>query len=223
MLQRLGNGLLFDGAMDRQRMSVSRRYSRGSMNRPRQLGLWLACMWPGVPRLLDEAQGLGFVWALGFSVLLNSWILFTFVWQQWIPDFASIGLGIGTAVVWCLFLVRQLWFRRQLAVRQSEPGLGLFLDARTEYLRGNLAGAEQKLNEVISQRPEDLCSRLMIVSVLRRQGKVREAREQLRRLQRWRAASAWQLEIRREWELLARREYRGSRSVESSGKPNSFR
>lgn len=175
------------------------------------------CVWPGLPGILQDGRWGSLIWAATFSVCFNSWLLMLTVWPQLAPNSLRFALGCLTLGAWSVFLVRNLLYRPREEFDGSSRGVDLFLDARMEYLKGNLAVADAKLREVVSQHPQDVCARLMTVAALRRQGKVQEAREQLRHLQRWQSASAWQLEIRREWELLAKRQYPTPRSVGSSG------
>jgi thioredoxin-like negative regulator of GroEL len=82
----------------------------------------------------------------------------------------------------------------------------LFRQARDDYLRGNWYEAEETLVALLKRDPNDVDARLMLATLMRHTERYDDARGQLKQLQRLEAAGKWQLEIRREWEYLAREE-----------------
>ena len=162
--------------------------------------------WPGMTRLWWRGDVTGLVLALAFAVLWNLLVVGR-IWQEWISPSVQQTLAVGLVTLWCwgVWDARQFrrgWERNQ----QTDEQLDLFLSARREYLRGQRDVAERNLGRLLQLKPDDIEARLLLVTLLRRIRRVDEAKEQLRRLQRWRDAGKWNLEIRREWELLARLE-----------------
>jgi hypothetical protein len=146
-------------------------------------------------------------WAGAFAVLLDFLLAVTLLWPEWADPSVSWMLAATVVVVWLWGNVdarraRRLWAN----AASSDPQLDEFLLARREYLTGELEQAASRLKRLLQQATDDVQARLMLATILRRQGQVEPAKEQLRRLQRWRDAGRWNLEIRREWELLSRAE-----------------
>ena len=80
----------------------------------------------------------------------------------------------------------------------------MFTPARDHYLHGNWYEAEETLVQLLRRDPNDVDARLMLATLMRHTERFDDARGQLKQLQRLEAAGKWQLEIRREWEYLAR-------------------
>ncbi|MCA9151332.1 MAG: tetratricopeptide repeat protein [Planctomycetales bacterium] len=169
---------------------------------PRSLLRGAADLWPGLARLWWAGDIVGLMYAIAFAVLSN-FLLLGRVWPDWISPSVQRSLAGGLVLlvgwgVWDARLFRISWQRARL----SDEHLDLFLSARREYLRGQRENAERLLQQLLQAKPDDIESRLLLVTLLRRAHRVDEAKEQLRRLQRWRDAGKWNLEIRREWEHL---------------------
>ena len=74
----------------------------------------------------------------------------------------------------------------------------LFIQAQTEYLKGEFTQAELLLSQRLQTEPRDAEARLLLVSLYRRSERHDKARHQLANLQRLDASRAWKFEIARE-------------------------
>jgi hypothetical protein len=172
----------------------------------RWMRLELLDLWPGLVRLWRGLKS-GLLIAVVFSVLLNATL---FAWLAW-PAMLPPGIkGLLLAISlggWIGGWIDARRFRRRVQLAQHrDPQLDLFLSARREYLRSNWRQAEQLLTRLLLASPEDIEARLMLATLLRHEHRLDEAKEQLRRLQRWSRAATWNLEIRHEWERLSKLE-----------------
>jgi hypothetical protein len=129
-------------------------------------------------------------------------------------------LGIGA--VWLLALVVTRWDVRfdwvvgrrwsQLRRRAGLPdgyceGMSaddLFRQAQTQYLRGNYLQAETMLCHLTDRPGGDVDAQLMLATLCRHTGRLDEAADRLRRLERDEDARQWQDEIKGEWASLRR-------------------
>ncbi len=163
--------------------------------------------WPGAAAAWELGRGRGLVVAICFALLLDVTLLVALIWPGWTASGIRLCLLVACLLAWIVGIVDSRRTRRQAAAaRLQDPQRDLFLSARTEYLRCNWASAEGILSELLEATPGDVEGRLLLASLLRHAARIGEAKEQLRRLQRWREAARWNLEIRREWELLAKAE-----------------
>ena len=143
--------------------------------------------------------------AVGFSGLLNLALVSTFVWPALFgPRFTAI-LWPVVIVFWaagvCLAwrTVRQAGQAPQTKVETDDT---LFIQAQTEYLKGDWTQAELLLTQRLQNRPRDVESRLLLATLLRRSGRLDKARQQLKTPARLDDALPWQFEIAREWQLI---------------------
>jgi hypothetical protein len=158
----------------------------------------------------------GLLAAVIFSVLLNGTLVACLIWPAMLPSGIKGLLLASTLAVWAGGWIDARRVRRLAdLVRQRDPQLDLFLSARGEYLKSRWAEAEQFLVQLLWETPDDVEARLMLATLLRHECRWEEAKEQLRRLQRWSRAAAWNLEIRREWERLLR----GESAVDTADQP----
>jgi len=165
---------------------------------------WLDC-WPGLTRIWLQGSWAGFCMALLASLLLQVTVVHRMLWPEWFAAPASSLLPAATIALWIIGGVDGRRLRARLLARAAEdPHLDLFLAARSEYLRGRWPEAEKLLTDLLELSPDDAEARLLQATLLRHQGRPAEAREHLRRLQRWNRSAIWNLEIRREWEYLSR-------------------
>ena len=143
--------------------------------------------------------------AVVFAGLLQGMMLTSFVW----PAAATPAIrAIGWLTAGCVWLVAVVVSSRnwpQWADRgDDESADALFRDAQTEYLKGNWYQAQVLLEQLLQLNRHDVDAALMLASLDRHVGRIGQARERLRRLQRFDASSKWGLEIRRELEYLDR-------------------
>lgn len=165
----------------------------------------VAGFWPGAVRISRHEGLAGLLMAAGFALLLNVWLMTSWIWTDWAMSTVSWSLGLAAATTWLLgWLDAQRVQRRWAEMQQQDPHLDLFLAARSEYLRGDWESAQSRLEDLLRVHPQDVEARLLLATLMRHRGEVDLGREQLRQLQRWREASRWNQEIRREWDLLER-------------------
>jgi hypothetical protein len=165
---------------------------------------WLDC-WPGLTRLWLQGSWSGFCVAFVATILLQATLVHRLLWPEWFAPPVPHFLLLATVAFWVLGGLDGRRLRVRLVARAAEdPHLDLFLAARSEYLRGHWSEAEKLLTDLLDLSPDDAEARLLRATLLRHMGKPAEAREQLRRLQRWNRSAIWNLEIRREWEYLSR-------------------
>jgi hypothetical protein len=163
--------------------------------------------WPGLWRLWYGGWLHGLLIAVAFSLLLSVMLLATIIWPGWLPPRIKDALWILSIAAWVAGWFDSRWLGRRWQMgRKRDPQLDLFLSARGEYLKSNWPVAEQMLHRLLQATPEDVEARLMLATLLRHVGRLEEAKEQLRRLQRWSRAATWNLEIRHEWERLSQLE-----------------
>jgi tetratricopeptide (TPR) repeat protein len=175
--------------------------------RLRWLRLAPADCWPGAVRLWDGGWPHGLLLAAVFSILLNATLIVSWLWPALVPEHIKLVFWGITAVFWTVGWIDSRRIRLLIDLtRRQDPQLDLFLSARGEYLKRNWTAAEQILTRLLAANPDDVEARLMLATLLRHGRRWDEAKEQLRRLQRWNRAASWNLEIRREWEQLARLE-----------------
>jgi tetratricopeptide (TPR) repeat protein len=164
-------------------------------------------LWPGAARIWQRGDFRGLVLAALFACALNVALLLAVVWPYWAPIEAKWASWLMVVTLWGAggwesMKSRQAW---QHAVDQ-DPQLDLFLAARAEYLKGNRTEAERCLVQLLQSNDQDIEARLLLATLYRHAQRWDDAKEQLRRLQRWRNAARWNMEIRREWERISKAE-----------------
>jgi hypothetical protein len=161
-------------------------------------------LWPGLARLWRRGEWRGLALAIGGAALLNVTLVAWWIWPEWLSASLRWILTAITIAAWLLGAIEGRRARRRwLEADQSDPHRDLFLAARGEYLRGQASATETLLKQLLAISPDDVEARLMQATLYRHQRRHSEAREQLRRLQRWNRAAHWNQEIRHEWECLA--------------------
>jgi hypothetical protein len=174
--------------------------------------------WPGLWRVWHGGWLHGLAIAVAFSLLLNATLLAVFTWPEWGTGRLRLALLTMSIAAWIAGWIDSRYLRRRWQLTcQRDPQLDLFLAARGEYLKRNWQLAERLLQELLQETPEDVEAKLMLATLLRHEGRLAEAKEQLRRLQRWSRAAAWNLEIRQEWERLSKQECAAELAGNSSG------
>ena len=159
--------------------------------------------WPGLSRLWWQGSVGGLLASIGFAALLNITIISTFLWQELCPPGIVVAMWSGVLLFWTLGLVDSYRIRNDPAEQEGQDSqLDLFLAARGEYLKGNWSVAEHTLGQILKADPRDVEARLMLATLLRHQGRLEPAKEQLRKLQCLRRAAHWNMEIKTEWQKL---------------------
>jgi hypothetical protein len=164
---------------------------------------WITLVWPGLTQLWFSGTLWGLAVGCGFAWLVNLAVVSTFVWTELIGPWSRVGVWGLLVLVWTGSLslsFRQLRLRDPAEIRAKADDL--FRRAQGEYLSGNWVGAEQLLAEVLRLDRQDVDTRMMLVSLLRRTGQLTEAADQLRRLDATEGSEKWQSEIERERKFL---------------------
>jgi thioredoxin-like negative regulator of GroEL len=141
--------------------------------------------------------------ALGFAALLNLAVMSTLVWTELLAAGVRNSVWMVVAALWAGSAL--LSYRRDVrCVSQSEssPAQQRFAEALSRYVARDWFEAERGLRRLLAEDPRDSDAGLMLAALLRRTGRTREAERQLDRIERFDGSRKWELEIRRERELL---------------------
>lgn len=160
----------------------------------------LTLVWPGLPWLWLRGSIAGLALALAFAVSFDVAVVTTFIWPDLVDAPFTIAVWAAVAVVWVAStLSAAAAFPSPLARPPAAEVDPLFVLARDAYLARNWVAAEARLRELLAISPTDGEAQLLLGTLLRRVGRLREAREALTKLSasdsgdRWRAAIAAEL------------------------------
>jgi len=160
---------------------------------------YLTLVWPGMPWLWLRGSRLGLVLALAFAVTVDVAVLTTFIWPELTGLGFSIGLWTATAAVWLVSTASAVSsFPPPIPRVRAEAADGLFVQARDAYLARDWLAAETKLRSLLVVRPTDGEAQLLLGTLLRRVGRLPEARTALEKLARSDAGAPWRSAISRE-------------------------
>ena len=163
----------------------------------RQQNFWM-CFWPGLLSLWQKGDRLGLLGAVAFSILLNLALLSTMVWPQLLGSKFPQGLWIVVAAIWIgstWYQVRRVRLSETTSRETADNDDALFIQAQTEYLKGNWEEAEWLLRQRLATSHRDIEARLMLATLYRHQGHRQLAQEQLQILNRFDQATDWIAEI----------------------------
>jgi len=164
----------------------------------------LTLVWPGLPWLWLRGSVAGLVLALAFAILLDMAIAATWIWTEFLELPIVIGLWAGVAVVWLFATVSAVTtFPAPLQRGPDAAADALFTAARDAYLARDWLAAETQLRSLLVVRPTDGEAQLLLGTLLRRVGRLKEARAALEALSRSDAGSPWQAAISRELGRIA--------------------
>jgi hypothetical protein len=165
---------------------------------------WTVYLWPGLPQIVGRGNWSALALAIGAAALLNVTLLGSWVWTELIAPELRILCWALLGAVWGVSALMSAWLdRRQAAMENPDPAQDLFGEALDHYLRGNWFEAERTLGKVLRRNGRDLEARLMRATLLRHTKRWEEAARELNLLVRLEGARKWELEMRRERELLA--------------------
>lgn len=174
-------------------------------------GGWLACTWPGLPGLWRRGDMRSLGAAVGFSLLVNLAVWACFLRPDAAPRTWSLTIWAVLGVLWAAGSWREL--RRRCgpdAQARAHHQEDLFIQAQTEYLRGNWVESHKLLERMIEHNPLDIEAHLLLASVHRRTKRIDLSCKQLRQIRRLQESGPWRFEIGRELALLdARTEANG--------------
>jgi len=165
----------------------------------------LTLVWPGLAWLWLRGSGAGLTLALAFAVALDMAIIATWIWTEFFELPAVIGLWAGVAVVWVIATVSAATtFPTPLQAGPDAVADALFTAARDAYLARDWLAAETKLRALLVLRPTDGEAQLLLGTLLRRVGRLREARTALEALSRSDVGVPWRSAIAREIGRIAK-------------------
>jgi tetratricopeptide (TPR) repeat protein len=161
---------------------------------------YLTLAWPGLPWLWLRGSMAGLVLALATAVSLNVAVVTTFIWGDLVELPFTIAVWTATGVVWLVSTVSAVaTFPPPLARPPSAEVDPLYVAARDAYLARDWTRAESRLRELLAFSPTDGEAQLLLGTLLRRVGRLDEARGALEKLaasdagSRWRQATAAEL------------------------------
>jgi thioredoxin-like negative regulator of GroEL len=146
----------------------------------------------------------GLVLALAFGVAVDVALLTTWIWTELVDLPISIGLWTAVAAVWLVATVSAVSaFPPAIPTGRDEAADTLFVKARNAYLARDWLLAETQLRTLLDISPTDGEAQLLLGTLLRRAGRVAEAREALQKLSRSDSGAVWRSAIAREIDLMA--------------------
>jgi tetratricopeptide (TPR) repeat protein len=154
---------------------------------------YLTLVWPGLPWLWLRGSRLGLVLALAFAVTVDVAVLTTFIW----PELTGLGFAFG---LWTASAVSS--FPSPIPRVSADAADGLFVRARDAYLAHDWLAAERHLEALLAIAPTDGEAQLLWGTLLRRVGRVAEAREALAKLSRSDSGGRWRAALARELAML---------------------
>jgi hypothetical protein len=164
---------------------------------------WATYLWPGLPQICRDGRWSALLVAVGFAALLNFAVMGSLLWSELFAGGVRNSLWMAVVVIWGGSAV--LSCRRDFrcpSPSESNPAQERFAEALDRYLQGDWFESERALRRLLVGNPRDLDAGLMLATLLRRTGRPGEAERQLDRLERFDGSQKWELEIRRERELL---------------------
>jgi tetratricopeptide (TPR) repeat protein len=172
---------------------------------------YLTLAWPGLPWLWLRGSAAGLVLAIAFAVVLDAAVLTTFIWSEIVELRVAVGLWTAAAAIWIVATVSAVSaFPPALPSGRDATVDAMFIAARDAYLSRDWLSAESKLRAALELAPTDGESQLLLATLLRRVGRLDEARDALGKLARSDAGAPWRSAIVRELDLLGRRTERSS-------------
>ena len=160
---------------------------------------YLTLFWPGLPWLWLRGSLPGLVVAVGFAITLDVAVLNTWIWSELVDTPARLALWTATAAIWALATASALSaFPPPLGAGRDAEADALFVKARNAYLAHDWLTAEATLQTLLARSPTDGEAQLLLGTLLRRVGRLDEARAALEQLSRADAGLVWQTAVARE-------------------------
>jgi len=173
----------------------------------------LTLVWPGLPWLWLRGSMAGLVLATAFAITLDVAIVTTFIWPGLVELPLTIGCWTAAGLVWLASTVSALAaFPAALASPPPAEVDPLFIRARDDYLARDWLTAEIRLREVLDASPTDGEAQLLLGTLLRRVGRLEEARAALEKLAASDSGIPWRQAIAAEQRRVAAARKDGSGS-----------
>jgi hypothetical protein len=164
---------------------------------------YLTLLWPGLPWLWLRGSVAGLVLALAFAVVLDLAIVGTWVYADFFDLQVSLGLWAAAAAVWIVATVSAVSaFPPPIPATRDAAADALFVAARDAYLCRDWLAAETKLRSLLVVAPTDGEAQLLLATLLRRVGRLKESREEFEKLSRSDSGGPWLSAIVRELERV---------------------
>jgi hypothetical protein len=153
---------------------------------------YLTLAWPGLPWLWLRGSMAGLILALASAVSLDVALVTTFIWGDLVELPFTIAVWTATGMVWLVSTVSAVaTFPPPLARPPAAEVDPLFVAARDAYLARDWTGAESRLRELLVLSPTDGEAQLLLGTLLRRVGRLDEARGSLEKLAASDAGGRW--------------------------------
>lgn len=176
---------------------------------------YLTLFWPGLPWAWLRGSLMGLILAVAFAVTLDMAVLTTWIWSDLLGLPLQITLWTAAAAIWLAATASACSsFPPPLRLGRDAATDAMFVKARDAYLARDWLGAENRLRAVLDIVPTDGEAQLLLGTLLRRVGRLDEARDALEKLSRSDAGRPWQDVIRQE---LSRLESPPSAAAETGG------
>ena len=176
----------------------------------------LSCFWPGLAKAWWRGSASALLAALMFGWGLCVLMLATFVWPNWFPSWQVTSCWIGMLIFWVVECVRSNWhYGSMQADAGPVAGDNRFVQAQSEYLKGNWFEAESLLHAILADAPRDAEAHLLLASVLRHSRRWAAALRRLEQLQLLDTSARWRFEIHRERLMIIKRQSEHQESAAS--------
>ncbi|MFM8175028.1 MAG: hypothetical protein ACKN81_15910 [Pirellulaceae bacterium] len=160
--------------------------------------------WPGWTKLWNEGDLRSLLLSLLFGALLNLWFAATWTWPQWWTTqswwscLAALAVSASASALLAKDSLRSLAMR-QIPAKSTDQWLR---DAQDSYLQANYQEAEASLHRIFAAGNQDIEAMLLMISVLRRTGRIAQAQFCIDRLRLLERANPWLAELDHEQKKL---------------------
>jgi len=164
---------------------------------------WATYLWPGLPLVWRDGRWGALAVAVGFAALVNLALMASLLWSELFAAEVRSSVWMAVVIIWWGSAV--LSYRRDSrdSIRtESNSAQDAYAEALDRYLQADWFESERALRRLLEENPRDLDAGLMLATLLRRTGRPGEAERELDRIDRFDGSEKWELEIRRERELL---------------------
>ncbi|NBU41133.1 MAG: hypothetical protein EBS51_10105 [Planctomycetia bacterium] len=128
----------------------------------------------------------------------------TWIWTDLVELPFKLAAWAGAAAIWLLGTASALSaFPPPIPTGLGPAHEARFIQARDAYLARDWVGAERRLRDLLRDAPTDGEAQLLLATLLRRAGRLTEARDALEALARSDAGLPWRTAIARELALAA--------------------
>lgn len=164
-------------------------------------------LWPGLEYLTRHGSFRAWLAAMFYALFAVTVLCATLLWDDILAPGPRTVLLILFAAVWIVGLIVSHRFEMAYQEEQRQRRKdAVILDtlplAQTEFLRQNFFESERLLRERLERFPEDVAARFFLLTVLKFQRRIQDAREQLMILENNPQLGLWRLELNRERVIL---------------------